>query len=643
MVPDHALKPCKRRPKISRGSSIQPPKPSSHHLSKRHLSRFTAVILAIWACMLSVPGLDRVTSSLASLGLSVNNDGVIVDVVAPFKSGSLSPAAQAGLRPGEKIDFRQMPCLPPNTETCSSLLSVMGDLGGLGYNLPHFQATLAILPKSGPPRTVTLQAAPAPLHWLNRVILLASTIAAVIFIFIALALVLTRPSRMSWGFFLYAIWFNPGQGYTFYAWLQNWPLATLAEQVVEAFIQGAAYAGLLIFAIRFPTDSVSPGWAKLERATPWLGLAIALATLAFGADLFGLPTETLNDGIFAAGFIIDGAVILILLLRMPSLHPQDEQRMRWAVAGCVIGIPSYLVADLCQSSSIPYSIFGADLPQSVVGLLYLLQGVMAYFVGTALYRRRVVSVAIPLRRGATLSLFTFLLGVPVLFLHEQLNRLTEHSDLPTWLWPLFVGPIVLVLLARLQDLAARYTERVFNRRYHRAHDILHKADLAIRQARGFTEVDNALTLAPADALRLASVAIFRLIDGHLRRVGDSIGWAATDLQTLDPADFPAFFTQLLDEKPVQVPRALSDQPNLPADDRFPCLAIPIRGGVTESVAVIFCGPHLSGADISYDERELLRDFANRAALSYDRVEANELRREIEILKAQLTSRHPSGG
>jgi hypothetical protein len=601
------------------------------------------VVLACWAWAFSVPELYRVASALASLGLTVNSNGVIVDVVTPFNSAAQSPAARAGLRPGDKIDIRQMPCLPPDTKTCSSLLSVMGDLGGLGYNLPHFQAQLAILPKTGPPRAVTLQAAPAPLPWLNRLILLACTIAAMLFIGIALLLVWTRPSAMSWGFFLYAIWFNPGQGYTFYAWLETWPLASLAEQVFEAFIQGAAFAGLLIFAIRFPTNTATLSWARLERACLLLGLVIALCTLAVGANLFGIPTETLNDAIFASGFVIDAGALLVLLIRMPTLPPQDEQRMRWAIAGCAIGIPCYLVAQLCDSSSIPYSLFGANLPQPVVGLLYLLQGVMAYFVGTALYRRRVVSVAIPLRRGATLTFFTLLLGVPVLYLHDRLTRLTEHSDLPGWLWPLILGPIVLVLLARLQDIAARYTERVFNRRYHRARDILHKADLAIRQARDFTEVDNALTQAPAAALRLASVAIFRLIDGHLRRVGNSIGWNPTDLQTLDPAHYPAFFAQLLKEKPVQVPRALADQPNLPRDDFFPCLAVPMRGGVTESVAVIFCGPHLSGADISYDERELLRDFATRAALSYDRVEANELRREIEFLRAQLATRNPKAG
>jgi len=592
--------------------------------------------------MLSVPELYRVSSALASLGLTVDNNGVVADITAPFQRPAESPAALAGLHPGDRIDFQQMRCIPPNTQACASLISIVGDLGGLGYNLPNFRADLVILPKSGSPpgtpsRRITVQAALAPLPWLDRLILLASTIATVIFIGIALALVWKRPGRMSWGFFLYAIWFNPGQGYTFYAWLQSWPLAMLAEQVIEAFAQGAGYAGLLIFAIRFPTDTVSPAWARLEQATPWIGLLIALCTLGIGADLFGIPTETLNDVMFCFGFVFDAGVILVLLLRLPTLHPQDEERMRWAIAGCVIGIPCYLIAELCQSSAIPFYLFGAAPPQPVIGLLYLSQGILAYFVGTALFRRRVVSVAIPLRRGATLSFFTFLLGVPVLYLHEQITLFTEHWELPAWLWPLIVGPIVLVLLARLQDVAAKYTERVLNRRYHRARDTLHQAAIEIQQASGFDDVDNALTRAPAAALRLASVAVFRLIDGMLTRVGNSIGWAATDMRTLDPAQYPAFFAQLLDEKPVQVPRALADRPNLPGDDLFPCLAVPIRGGVTESVAVIFCGPHLSGADISFDERELLRDFAARAALGYDRVEANQLRQEIERLRQQLST------
>jgi hypothetical protein len=284
----------------------------------------------------------------------------------------------------------------------------------------------------------------------------------------------------------------------------------------------------------------------------------------------------------------------------------------------------------------------APPPPSVPSLLYLLQGVMAYFVGIAIHRRRVVSVVIPLRRGATLTFFSFLLGVPILYLHERITHYTETFNLPPWIWPLVLGPIMLLALARLQDFAAEYTERIFNRRYHRARDILHAAQDSIQQAESFEDIDRLLTEAPAAALRLASAAVFRMIGGTLHRVGPSIGWRESDLQSFDAAQFPLLAEQLKSEKPVQLPRRDMDRPDLPQDDFFPCLAIPLHGGVTESVAVIFCGPHLSGADISHDEGLLLQEFASRAVLSYDRVEANELRREIAQLRDALSDIHPSG-
>ena len=84
---------------VVRGSAIQPPKPVPRFFRRQNLSRFAAVVLACWACMLSVPELYRVAGTLASLGLTVNADGGIVDVVTPFKTAAQSPAAQAGLQP----------------------------------------------------------------------------------------------------------------------------------------------------------------------------------------------------------------------------------------------------------------------------------------------------------------------------------------------------------------------------------------------------------------------------------------------------------------------------------------------------------------------------------------------------------------
>lgn len=595
--------------------------------------------LAIWAVALIAPDFIRVGQSLSSLGLSVNNDGVIVNVTDPFTDASRSPAALAGLLPGDRIDRHSMNCRNPASAACAAIIPVIGDDGEMGYTRRGFTTRLDIL--AGPraaPRSVSLKAVPAPMPWLDRMILLAETLAGIAAIAIAFFLVWRRPGKMSWGFFLYSIWFNPGQDYSFYVLLQPWPRLLIAEQLFEALVQGAAYAGLLLFAIRFPTDRLAPAWRPAERALPWIGAAMAAGTAAAGGNLLGLRTETLNQIVYVSGFVIDALAIAILLLRLPSLHPQDEERMRWAIAGCAIGIPAFLIAELCTSTSLPAEIFGAVPPQWVSGLLYLLQGVMIYFVGVSIYRRRVVSVTIPLRRGATLTCLTFLLGVPILYLHEQISRYTEHKELPAWIWPLVLGPLVLIVLARLQDLAAEYTERAFNRRYHRARDTLLEAALAMRQAGSFAEIDRLLAEAPAAALRLASVAVFRMIGDRLQRVEPAIGWRDSDRRILDPADHPDFFRSLLDGKPLRLPRGQWDRPDLPRDDFFPCLAVPIRGGVTESIAILFCGPHLSGADISFDERELLRDFAGRAALGYDRVEANTLRQEIAALRLALDGR-----
>ena len=46
-------------------------------------------------------------------------------------------------------------------------------------------------------------------------------IAGIAVVIAAAWLVWSRPSAMSWGFFLYVNWFNPGQEYAFYAILQS--------------------------------------------------------------------------------------------------------------------------------------------------------------------------------------------------------------------------------------------------------------------------------------------------------------------------------------------------------------------------------------------------------------------------------------
>src|SRR5262249_51229225 len=143
-----------------------------------------------------------------------------------------------------------------------------------------------------------------------------------------------------------------------------------------------------------------------------------------------------------------------------GLSLQDRQRMRWVICGCVIGLPAFILAAIAQSSSMVVSSLGDQLSPVVIGLLYLLNGVLAYFVADAVSNRRVVSVAIPLRHGTILTVLTLAAAVPIVYVHELVGHYQEELHLPEWIWPLVVAPLVLVVLQRLHEVAVDLFDHV---------------------------------------------------------------------------------------------------------------------------------------------------------------------------------------
>jgi hypothetical protein len=314
-------------------------------------TRALMILLAIWAVAIIAPEFYRVVAPVNSIGLSADNDGKIVDVVYPFDRPADSPAAQSGIVPGQRLDLSQMHCKAPLSDRCTGAVTVLGDFGGVQYTSRSDEITLLILPKNGgAPLTFHIQPAPAHLHWHSRAGLLADTTVGILFVCVAFYLLWTRPSRMTWGFFLYAIWFNPGQDYAFYALLQLWPPGVLIEQLLETVIRGAAFAGLLAFALSFPGETVEPRWQRLNAAVPWVGAVMTILAMLSGANLYGYRTEIVTQINLFALIPFDVLAISILILRLRTLPPQDEERMRWAIAGCAIGLPAFLVAELCQST-----------------------------------------------------------------------------------------------------------------------------------------------------------------------------------------------------------------------------------------------------------------------------------------------------
>lgn len=581
--------------------------------------------LLIWALAMILPDFARVVRPLGSFGFYADSDGVIYDVAGPFAAQTDSPAWKAGVREGDRLDFSKMRCIPYDRDVCAATISAAGSNE---YVLPGVQATFDLLPHgSEAARQVHLTSAPRPTNWLVRFVLTLQQVAGIAVILGAGWLVWTKPGPMSWGFFLYAIWFNPGQTYEFYAQLQRWPLVLILQNALGCVLQAAGYAGLLIFVMRAPTDVLQPQWARAERLMPWLGAVIAVALMASYGSSFGFQTELLSRVTILFGIIVSAAAVAILLLRRQSLSPKDNQRLRWVMWGCLIGLPAFVIADLNEYTTLLTDWDGLFLPEDVAGLLYLVNGVLCLFVVEAVRRQRVVNVAIPLRRVTVLALIT---SLPALLLHEQAEHLHDLFKLPSWMW-LLLGAIILFAIGRLHEWAVELADDFFNRPLDRAAELL---DEAILHAKTSSEIDRILSARTSNSLRFSSAVTFRRTDAGFHRYDDGTGWGAgeSDLR-LNDKDLGT----LLRGQPCVINDAAAKEAGFPEGLDLPLLAIPATSRV-HCYAISLYGPHESGTSIDANQRRMLQTLGRHAADAYARIENDELRKAVADLRNQVNMR-----
>jgi len=587
--------------------------------------------LTAWALLMIAPDLYRVVDPLASAGFAADNDGRIYDVRGPFPQEADSPAWKAGLRVGDRIDLTAMRCLPSRGVACVSLLSVLGGMGGTQLVRPGRVLALTVLPADGGgARTVTVAPQRPLVGWLSRFVLLLNAIAGIAFVLAAAWLVWTQPSAMSWGFFLYAIWFNPGQNFVYFLLLQEHPPLVLTHELAAALAHGAACSGFLLFALRFPGDQSEPRWQNVRRGLPALGAVIAGLHVLSSANAFGYPTETVARATFVADYGVDAFAVLILLRRQRGQPPQDYQRMRWVIWGCLIGLPAYILSGIMGSTTLWHTLLSeASIRQELTGLLLLVNGILGWFVFEAVRRPRVVSVSIPLRR---ITVFGLMLSVPALFAHEQLEHLQEMLHLPSWAWIAFAS-VLLFLIGRLHGLSVELADHVFNRTFRREAAQLTALGHDILQADSIEAIERLLTEAPLHRLGLASAAVFRHADGAFRRHAEGLGWTAAMADFLDPHD--TALVGVATGQPFQIDATDAERLRFPVGLAAPTVAVPVRDKL-RCFAVALYGPHASGADLATDERTMLGRIAGDAALAYARAEMDALRGQVATLELRLS-------
>ena len=107
-------------------------------------------------------------------------------------------------------------------------------------------------------------------------------------------------------------------------------------------------------------------------------------------------------------------------------------------------MPAFLIAELATETTFFDTRWGDFTPtEDMIGLLYLVNGILCLFVFEAMRRKRVVSVAIPLRRVTILGL---ILSFPRCCCIRRSSASRSSLALPGWAW------LALGAVGRVSDL-----------------------------------------------------------------------------------------------------------------------------------------------------------------------------------------------
>ena len=98
-------------------------------------------------------------------------------------------------------------------------------------------------------------------------------------------------------------------------------------------------------------------------------LADAIAGAELG-NLLGYRTEMVTRAGVISGLVVAMCGFGILLARQRELPPQDYQRLRWVIWGCLIGLPALVFADAGTTTTLLDFLWPDNPPPNNYGVCF---------------------------------------------------------------------------------------------------------------------------------------------------------------------------------------------------------------------------------------------------------------------------------
>jgi hypothetical protein len=584
---------------------------STHSPSNRAAIR-TFVVVALSLVVLIAGGLDfrRIWIPIGDFGYQWSGDDVI-DYVADG-----SPAAKAGIQVGDTIDLR---LTPPQFRWYAAQAGT----------LEASQSATFSLKRNGVSRLVTLTSAPQATEAYYAAYRVAVLGIAILYIALGAALVLLRPSLMTWGFFAYCLANAP---FTFYAiglyFPYPWPYV---EYPLTWTLVSAGYVGLLVFALCFLNEPLK-GWrSSALRMMPWLFAALVVygPYLTYMWGWAGGPP----NGLLLRSFVGIPAVWLVVVMYLFvttyfRARGEDRQRIRWIVV--VFGLN---LAIQCVYNFL--NVYWGAEPIWLAHVMQLSTVIVPLAVAYAVIKHRVIDVSFVVSRTLVYGVLT--------------TMLVGAFSIIDWF---FTDYLRLARLGTIAEVAAVVAFGLWFNGLHRRVDTLidatffrqrHKAEVqlarnaaALPLAPTTAAVAHFLVAEPVQAMSLASAALFRRMRDATFVREASEGWSASDLSRLGAEDDPLLMLAQTEGGPLSLYDHRWRTDGVPAGPARPVLALPIMVR-RELAAIVFYGSHTHGEGIDPDEMKALAGLMTGAAAAYDHLDAEALRIENESMKSKVES------
>jgi hypothetical protein len=357
-------------------------------------------------------------------------DGTLVRWVSPS-----SPAAEAGIRPGDRLAH-------PET--------IRERLEHFRYQPPERRFNVLLQDRPVTLRTIRARPVSAPV----QVLILVRCITYLIFLFVGFRLVYLRPIRMYWALFLYCVFSGAP-----YNWTEAYvELPTPLWWIIKSFWIASAFAasiGFLSFALRFPRGEVA-GWrGALERAS------LRAAPLFFGVVLLWWPLETLGYLRWRVDLFVVAIPICILLVSTWSLLTYyraaagvDHRRLAIVIIGVCLGNFALLARIFVQNvqGGLLHRAHG-DVVSRIFGIATVILPLAVLYAS----RARVLLDASELVSPTVLAFLGAALVIALNAVLEKIGKYISGEALSQPLASTFFSVVIVALLTPFGDVLKRWT------------------------------------------------------------------------------------------------------------------------------------------------------------------------------------------